>query len=465
MTTKQLKLYAAALALFPLAAFAQAPAPAAAPAAKQSMPKVCMNCHKPAAGNVSGYFDNVAFKSQSIQLAIDDQKEIVRFDPKTLKVIDAGAAKTPEYLREAKKGHETLVSYVDKDGQKWATEIRFKGPVKVAKEDLVDYAFVKKLVDQGQGNFMLVDSRPLPRFQQGTIPNSVNIPYPTWDKVVGRLPQDKNATIVFFCQGVTCQMSPLSQRKAIGLGYKNTKVYHEGVPEWQTRDYLETRPEFVKEAYIDKDVPAIILDVRTPDNSQSGHVKNAVNIPAANVASQAKTFPAAKMQAPIVVYDGQGGADAVAAARALIKSGQTNVQVMKGGLAGWQAAGFAIESGVPTATKVAYAPKPRPGSISIAEFQKLATSTPADVIILDVRNQDEANAGMIKGAVLIPDEELQARIGELPKDKRIIAHCSTGIRAEMAYHKLKDAGFKQIGFLNEEIDVAKNGTFKITPKN
>ena len=29
------------------------------------------------------------------------------------------------------------------------------------------------------------------------------------------------------------------------------------------------------------------------------------------------------------------------------------------------------------------------------------------MLILDVRNQDEANAGMIKGAVLIPDEELE----------------------------------------------------------
>jgi rhodanese-related sulfurtransferase len=458
MRTKSLLISAAVIALLPAAAYAQAPA-------KATMPKVCMNCHKPAAGNVSGYFENVAFKSQAIQLSIDDAKEIVRFDPKTLKVVDAGNPKPAEYLRDVKKGHESLVTYVEKDGQKWATEIRFKGPVKVAKEDLVDYAYVKKLVEQGKGNFMLVDSRPLPRFQQGTIPGSVNIPYPNWDKVVNRLPADKSATVVFFCQGVTCQMSPLSQRKAIGLGYKNTKVYHEGVPEWQMRDFLETRPEFVKEAYIDKDIPAIILDVRTPDNSQSGHIKGAVNMPADTVAKQAKSFPPAKMQAPIIVYDGMGGPDAVAAARALIKSGQTNVQVVKGGLAGWQAAGFAIESGVPTATKVAYAPKPRPGSIPVAEFQKLATNTPPDVLILDVRNQDEANAGMIKGAVLIPDEELAARMGELPKDKRIIAHCSTGIRAEMAYHKLKDAGYKQVGFLNEEIDIAKNGSFKITPKN
>jgi rhodanese-related sulfurtransferase len=438
--------------------------PAAAQAApKATMPKICMNCHEAASGSVSGYFDNVAFKSQAIQLSVDDVKEIMRFDPATLKVLDAGDAKKPEHMREVKRGHETRISYVEKDGQKWATEIRFKGPVKVAKEHLVDYAFVKKLVDQGSGNFALVDSRPLPRFQQGTIPGAINVPYPVWDKVVARLPADKNALVVFFCQGVTCQMSPLSQRKAIALGYKNTKVYHEGIPQWETRDYLETRPAFVKEAYVDKDIPSIILDVRSQDETKSGHIKGAVGMPAATVKSHLKSFPPAKLKAPIIVYDGRGTAEAVSVARELIEAGQSNVQVMSGGLLGWQSAGYAIESGVPALTKVAYAPKPRPGSISADEFTKLARSTPPDVLILDVRNKDEANAGMIKGVVLIPDEELAARMGELPKDKRIIAHCTTGIRAEMAYYKLKEAGYKA-GFLNEEIDVAKNGTFKITPK-
>ena len=430
---------------------------------RASQPAVCNNCHKPAPGQVAGYFENVAFKSQAIQLGIDANKEIVRFDPATLKVYDAGVAKTPEQMRDVKKGHETRIAYVEKDGQKWATEIRFKGPVKVAKEDLVDYDYVHKLVNQGAGSFMLIDSRPLPRFQQGTIPGAVNVPYPNWDKVVNRLPADKATQLVFFCQGVTCQMSPLSQRKAIGLGYKNTKVYHEGVPEWQTKDYLSTRPEFVKEAYVDKDIPAIILDVRSADESKSGHIKGAVDMPAMTVKANLKTFPPANLQAPIIVYDGRGGADAVAAARELIKSGQTNVQVMAGGVLGWQAAGFAIESGVSALTKVAYTPKPRPGSINVDEFNKLARNTPVDVVILDVRNQDEANAGMIKGALLIPDEDLVARMGEVPKDKRVIAHCSTGIRAEMAYHKLKDAGYRA-GFLNAEIAIDKAGNFKVMPK-
>lgn len=447
---------AATAALLPVIAGAQ-------PAPKATQPAVCNNCHKPEPGVVSGYFENVAFKSQSIQLGIDAAKEIVRFDEKTLKVVDAGDAKKVEHLRDVRKNHETRIGFVERDGQKWATEIRFKGPVKVAKQDLVDYAFVRKLVDQGAGNFMLIDSRPLPRFQQGTIPGAVNVPYPAWDKVVGRLSADKNALLVFFCQGVTCQMSPLSQRKAIALGYTNTKVYHEGVPEWETKDYLATTPEFVKAAYIDKDIPAVILDVRSAEEAAAGHVKGAVGIPAKAVRTQLKSFPDPKLKAPIIVYDGRGGADAVAAARALVRAGQTNVQVIAGGLLGWQAAGYAIESGVPAATKVAYAPKPRPGAIPADEFRKLASNTPSDVLILDVRNQDEANAGMIKGAVLIPDEELAARMKELPKDKRIVAHCSTGIRAEMAYHKLKDAGYKA-GFLNADIDIAKDGSFKLAPK-
>jgi rhodanese-related sulfurtransferase len=186
-------------------------------------------------------------------------------------------------------------------------------------------------------------------------------------------------------------------------------------------------------------------------------------MPAATVKSQLKSFPAAKLQAPIIVYDGRGGADAAAVARQLIKAGQQNAQVVTGGLLAWQTKGYATEFSSPAPTKVAYVPKPRPGSIAIDEFSKLAKATPADVLILDVRNKEEANAGMIKGAAQIPEEELAARIAELPKDKRIIVHCSTGIRAEMAYYKLKEAGYKA-GFLNAEIEIDKQGNFKLTAK-
>ena len=173
------------------------------------------------------------------------------------------------------------------------------------------------------------------------------------------------------------------------------------------------------------------------------------------------TLPAAKMKAPIIVYDGDGGTAAKLAAQLIHDAGQTNVNMVNGGFDAWKAAGNRVASGNPS-TIVAYAPKPRPGEISIDEFRKLAAATPADVLILDVRNPDEANAGMIRNAKLVPDEEILARVAEIPKDRRIITHCSTGVRAEMAYHKLKEKGYN-VGFVKANIEIDKNGNLKVSP--
>ena len=41
----------------------------------------------------------------------------------------------------------------------------------------------------------------------------------------------------------------------------------------------------------------------------------------------------------------------------------------------------------------------------------------------------------------IPLDEIPKRMGELPKDKRIFVHCSTGARADLAYRELIENGF------------------------
>ncbi len=454
-------------ALLLSAQFAAAQAPAApAAAAKPPMPPMCNACHTLEANQMGGYFESAAFKSQAIQLDVGAAApQILRFDPKALKVIDAGKPKPAEYLKEARKRHEVQLSYVEKDGVRHVTEIRFKGPVKIDPAKLIDYAGVAKLVAgaPGQAPFTLIDSRPLPRFQEGAIPGAVHLPFIGFDKFLDRLPKDKSQLVVFYCAGITCTLSPNSLRKAEKLGYTNARVYREGLPEWQTRHYAVTTPQFLKAAYLDKDIPHVLVDARSAEDAAAGHIKGAVSVPAAQLKAVLKSLPPAALKAPTIVYDGRGGEQAVAVAQALVKAGQQNVLVLQGGLIGWQAAGYAIDAGVPAATKIAYAPKPRAGSLPMAEFTTLAKKTPADVLILDVRNPDEASAGMIKGALLIPDEELQSRLAELPKDKRIVAHCLTGVRAEMAYHKLKAAGYN-VAFLNNEIEVAKDGSFKITPR-
>jgi len=448
---------------------AQVPAASAGPAAataRPPQPALCSACHTLQPDQMAGYFESVAFKSQSIQLDVGAAaSQILRFDPKGLKVIDAGKDQKPEYLRDARKRHEVQVTLVEREGVRLVSEIRFKGPVKIDPAKLIDYAGVARLVDEGAGKtaFTLIDSRPLPRFQEGAIPGAIHLPFIGFDKFVDRLPQDKNQLIVFYCGGITCTLSPNSLRKTEKLGYTNLRVYREGMPEWQTRHYAVLTPEFLKAAYIDKDIPHVLIDARSPEDAASGHVQGAVSVPAPQLKRALKTVPQAQLKAPIIVYDGRGGEQARSVGQALVEAGQQNVLVLSGGLIGWQAAGYAIESGTPATTKMSYVPKPRLGSLPMAEFTKLARNTPAGVLILDVRNPDEAAGGMIKGAVLIPDEELATRMSELPKDKRIVTHCLTGIRAEMAYHKLKAAGYNA-AFLNNEIEIAKDGDFKITPR-
>lgn len=460
---KRIVIIAVSLALGAGTALVNAQSPAA-PAGKPTIPQVCTNCHQAKPGMVQGLFENVAFKSKAIQLKIDANTEILRFDPAAIEVVDAGKVGKGDMLRDIAKGREARIEFVEKDGVKTANLISFKGPIKIAPEKLVGYEQVLALVEKGlvQSNAVLIDSRPLPRFQEGTIPGAINLPYPAFDKFVDRLPKEKNKLIVFFCQGVTCMMSPNSLRRAEGMGYTNARVYREGAPEWLEKNVGEISAPSLKDAWIDKDIPHVLVDVRPASTiARDGYIPGAVSVPVSQVVSVLGTLPAAKMKAPIMVYDSDNGTAARLAALKIHDAAQVNVNVITGGFDAWKAAGNKVAAGAPV-HQIAYTPKPRPGELTIAEFSQIARATPANTLIVDVRNQDEANAGMINGAKLIPDEDLLARIGEIPTDKRIVTHCSTGVRAEMAYHKLKDKGY-QVSFLNADIAIGKDGTYKITP--
>jgi rhodanese-related sulfurtransferase len=134
------------------------------------------------------------------------------------------------------------------------------------------------------------------------------------------------------------------------------------------------------------------MGARAADDATSGHIQGAVSVRAGKEKAVLKSLPAPKLNAPIIVYDSRGGEQAAAVAKAFIQAGQQNVLVLNGGMVGWQAAGHAMESGVPAPTQIAYAPKPRAGSLPPAEFTTLAKATPANVLILDVRNPGEAAA-------------------------------------------------------------------------
>src|SRR4029450_8157286 len=65
-----------------------------------------------------------------------------------------------------------------------------------------------------------------------------------------------------------------------------------------------------------------------------------------------------------------------------------------------------------------------------------------DVVLVDVRPQDEFEAGHIGGAQSIPLDELEQRLDELPSDREVIAYCRGPfcVMSNDAVHRLRDAG-------------------------
>ena len=66
----------------------------------------------------------------------------------------------------------------------------------------------------------------------------------------------------------------------------------------------------------------------------------------------------------------------------------------------------------------------------------------SDLHLLDVREQDEWDAGHIEGAQHIPLGALAARLAEVPKEQVVVAVCRSGSRSDRAAKGLRMSGFE-----------------------
>ena len=81
-----------------------------------------------------------------------------------------------------------------------------------------------------------------------------------------------------------------------------------------------------------------------------------------------------------------------------------------------------------------------------AQEAKEIMDTEEGYIILDVREQDEYDAGHIPGAILISDTQIEEKANErLPdKDQLILVYCRSGRRSKLAAEALVELGYTNI---------------------
>jgi rhodanese-related sulfurtransferase len=79
--------------------------------------------------------------------------------------------------------------------------------------------------------------------------------------------------------------------------------------------------------------------------------------------------------------------------------------------------------------------------VSVAQARQLRDE---GVFVLDVRQPDEWAALHIPGATLIPLDQLEARLSEVPQDQPVLVYCRSGNRSQTGRDILLKAGIKQV---------------------
>jgi len=119
----------------------------------------------------------------------------------------------------------------------WASET----PATLAGAKLVNAADVKKLLDSG---VVVIDTRVAAEFAEKSIKGARNVPYKEKStKDVGfdasqdqfdlsKLPADKSASLVLFCNSGECWKSYKASVVAQKAGYSKIQWFRGGMPEW-----------------------------------------------------------------------------------------------------------------------------------------------------------------------------------------------------------------------------------------
>ena len=67
-----------------------------------------------------------------------------------------------------------------------------------------------------------------------------------------------------------------------------------------------------------------------------------------------------------------------------------------------------------------------------------------EIILVDVRTQNEYDLMHVKNAINIPVNEIEQKIFQIEQDKKIMVYCSTGARSKTAIQILNNLGYNNI---------------------
>ncbi len=317
-------------------------------------------------------------------------------------------------------------------------------------------------------NFQIIDARPANKYEGGHVPGAISIPKPMLSKNLDKLSKDK--TLIFYCGGLHCGLSPASAKIALKNGFKNVKVWYEGQPGWvKAGNYVEMETKGLEKLVMKpSQKPYVLVDARPSVKYQKSFIPTAIALPKAEFELKKGLLPNDK-SVPLVFYC--GGYKCKLShqnAKMALGMGYKKVAVYAAGQPAWKKTGLPLwgneASGV---KKKKVATNALPEAISPKEFKELVAA--GKVTIVDTRSAEDYAAGHIPGSIHVFDEDFifkaKESVAKLPNEGRVVLHCATGGRAGGSYYAiLGESDYvnkNNLQYLDSTITINADGSFMI----
>ncbi|MCA1552891.1 MAG: MBL fold metallo-hydrolase, partial [Chloroflexi bacterium] len=168
---------------------------------------------------------------------------------------------------------------------------------------------------------------------------------------------------------------------------------------------------------------AVVVDTREPQAFGVGHVQGALNVVASSNQFATRVGFLLRPAVPIVFVT-RSEADCLSAMRAVSRVGLDHVH------------GFLTPA---EAKRLTQSSTPQ-----LSVWQANAARERGDVLVLDVRERGVFASGHVPNARHIPLGQLPTRLGELPREQRIMVMCAGGVRSSSAASLLAREGFADV---------------------
>ncbi len=331
---------------------------------------------------------------------------------------------------------------------------------------------------------LLIDVRKVEEVtEQGYIAGAVNWPLEQFMSFAGELPEDRSADIVVYCAaGHRGNMAATMLRI---LGYTNVINLAGGFGAWSTAGlpvesaapaaatfdlaglldaYISGLPANFNairaadlNALLAENPDILLVDVRTADEFEEGHLAGAINVPLIELTDHLDLLP--DLNRDMVVYCGSGHRSAIAMTL-LNLLGYQNAKSLLGGVKAWTAAELPITTEVVEA-QAGTAPQFDPdllaavdayvkaipaGFYAISADDLNVTLIENPPYLIDVRTSEEVAKGVIEGAAHIELRSFVSQMDQWPADKSqpIVVYCGSGHRSAIAMVAMQLLGYTDV---------------------